>query len=80
MTLADDSSAGLWRHLCGKKVCLIPLARNTPYTLARKAKEIRTHYKIKDPLAFLHVTLHDDRSGFSAAFASAYDWRQDTVA
>jgi hypothetical protein len=64
VTLADDSSAELWRRLCGKKVCLIPLARNTPYTLARKAKEIRAHYKIKDPLAFLHVRLLDDRSEF----------------
>jgi hypothetical protein len=64
VTLADDGSAELWRRLCGKKVCLIPLARNTPYTLARKTKEIRAHYNIKDPLAFLHVTLHDDRSQF----------------
>ena len=64
VTLADDSSAELWRRLCGKKVCLIPLARNTPYTLARKAKEIRAHYKIKDPLAFLYVRLLDDRSDF----------------
>jgi hypothetical protein len=64
VTFADASSAELWSHLCGKKVCLIPLARNTPYTLARKTKEIRAHYKINDPLAFLHVTLHDDRSEF----------------
>ena len=62
----DPQSAGLWTSLAGKKVNLVPLRRSTPEGRATKAAELREHYAINGPLAFLQVNLIDDRSEFLA--------------
>ncbi|HTE17553.1 MAG TPA: hypothetical protein VK689_04125 [Armatimonadota bacterium] len=62
----DDESAVHWETICCKKVNLVPLKEFTPEDTARKSEEIRRHYKVEGPLAFLHVYLRDDRSDFSS--------------
>lgn len=62
----DASSAELWRFLTGKKVSLVPLRTNTVGARKTKAKEIRKHYAIRGPIAFIHVNLLDNRSDFLA--------------
>jgi hypothetical protein len=54
----------LWARITGKKVNLVPLRTFTPEARVRKAGEIRNYYKIKGPVAFLHVELLDNRSEF----------------
>ncbi|MGH9743228.1 MAG: hypothetical protein ACRD51_12870 [Candidatus Acidiferrum sp.] len=62
----NESSATLWSSLVGKKVNLVPLVRHTPSARLAKMKEIRSHYNITGPLAFLHVRMIDNRSEFVA--------------
>ncbi len=64
VTLVDDLSTEVWPDMLGKKVCLVPLISNDPESRIRKAEQIRALYTIDAPLAFLHVTLRDDRSEF----------------
>jgi hypothetical protein len=63
---ADARSAELWRSLVGRKVNLIPLGSDSPERRETKVQEIRRHYVIDGPLAFLHVRLADNRSEFLA--------------
>ncbi len=63
---ADGASAALWTSLVGKKVNLVPLERHTPSARFAKMNEIRSHYQVTGPLAFLHVHLLDNRSEFVA--------------
>jgi hypothetical protein len=63
---ADEASAVLWQEIVGHKVHLVPLRGDTPDARGRKAVELRQHYKIDGPLAFLHVSLMDNRSEFLA--------------
>jgi len=65
-TFADEASSALWQQLRGKQVNLVPLRRSTPEQRGRKAAEIRTYYHVNGPLAFLHVSLLDNRSEFMA--------------
>jgi hypothetical protein len=62
--LADEQSAELWDSIHGKKVHLVPV--RTPSLRSKKAAEIRKFYAVKGPLAFVHVTLVDNRSEFIA--------------
>jgi hypothetical protein len=62
----DASSAALWTSLCGKKVHLVPLENHTASARLAKMNEIRSHYQVTGPLAFLHVRLIDNRSEFVA--------------
>ncbi len=66
LTFADQSSAALWPSLLGEQVNLVPLHATTSAFRARKAAEIRAHYRVTEPLAFLHVKLLDNRSEFIA--------------
>ncbi len=59
---ADNESESLWRDIVGKKVHLTPL-RSTRLR-KQKGAEIRKHYSIEGPLAFVHVSLVDNRSEF----------------
>jgi len=61
---ADEASASLWRDLVGKRVHLIPLKGSTDAARARKRREILQHYALEGRLAFLHVSLIDNRSEF----------------
>jgi len=47
-------------------VNLAPVKEYDPEAMSRKAAEIREHYCVVGPLAFLHVFLRDDRSDFSS--------------
>jgi hypothetical protein len=66
IVFADPESEALWKELAGKKVNLVPLARPDPASRARKTAEIRRHYAVRGPVAFLHVRLLDNRSEFIA--------------
>jgi len=63
---ADDASDALWQQIRGKRVHLVPLRESTPEQRTRKATEIAQYYQVKGPLAFMHVTLLDNRSEFMA--------------
>lgn len=63
---ADEDSARLWQALVGKKVNLVPLKGSTREARARKGAELRRHYALQAPAAFLHVNLMDNRSEFFA--------------
>jgi len=65
-SFVDQSSAGLWASITGKKVNLVPYSRATPEYREALAKKIRQYYVIDGPLAFLHVSLMDNRSEFAA--------------
>jgi len=65
-TFADEASSALWQQIRGKKVNLVPLQTSTPEQCVRKAEEIHTYYHVKGPLAFMHVSLLDNRSEFMA--------------
>lgn len=63
-TFEDDASEQLWQQLIGKKVNLVPLRTGTTEHRQRKEKEMRRHYQVRGPLAFIHVSLLDNRSEF----------------
>jgi hypothetical protein len=67
VTFADAESAALWQGLLCKKVNLVPVKECRMEDLRGKAVEIRKHYSVEGPLAFLHVFLADDRSDFASA-------------
>jgi len=50
----------------GKTVHMVPMKAGAPEHRARKAAEIRRYYRVDEPLAFVHVTLADNRSDFLA--------------
>ncbi len=64
--LSDDESLALWQEIVGKKVNLVPLKHSDPDGRVRKGHELRRHYRVDGPLAFIHVTLLDNRSEFLA--------------
>jgi hypothetical protein len=65
VTFADEQSAQIWPEMRGKKVLLCPLISNDPLSRERKAAQIRQHYNVSQPFAFMHVSLRDDRSDFT---------------
>ncbi len=62
----DDESAALWKTMAGKKVNLVPVRSRHAAAKERKAADLRRHYAVTGPLAFLHVHFLDDRSEFLA--------------
>ena len=50
----------------GKKVNLVPFGDSGSKGKSRKAEGIPRHYSVAGPLAFIHVTLLDNRSEFVA--------------
>jgi hypothetical protein len=66
ITFHDQQSSALWQEIIGKKVCLVPLKTATAAARRRKSAEITRHYKVSDRLAFVHVSLVDNRSEFFA--------------
>jgi hypothetical protein len=63
-TFADLESKRLWESMAGQKVNLVPIRSLDPDVRKDRITKIRTHYKLQGPLAFLHVTLLDNRSEF----------------
>jgi hypothetical protein len=64
LTFDNERSAEWWPKITGKRVHLVPLRTNTAAARARKLREIRKYYSIQGPVAFIHVTLLDNRSEF----------------
>ena len=64
VTFADQPSIELWKSLVGKKAHLVPLRTNNAEERAAKLAEIRKHYCVEGPIAFIHVKLLDNRSEF----------------
>ncbi len=62
----NDSSKEIWKQIINKKVNLVPLRTSSPEHRAAKEKEIRKHYNVQGPMAFVHVSLLDNRSEFVA--------------
>ncbi len=78
LEFADPESEELWSHLVGKKINLVPLEHYRAQQRRKKEREIRQHYAVKGPLAFLHVHLRDDRSDFSQTLkVSVRRWEDD---
>ncbi len=67
LSFVDEESVRLWRLMRGKKVNLVPHHKESLVSREQKAAEIREHYQISGPLAFLHVNLVDNRSEFIAS-------------
>jgi len=63
---ADLESAGLAPEVRGKKVHLVPIPGSSADARRRKRVEINRHYQVRGPFLFLHVSLLDNRSEFSA--------------
>src|SRR4029450_10628870 len=66
VTFADEQTLRLWPTIVGKKVNLVALRMNTREARAHKAEELRKHYAVAGPLAFIHARLLDNRSEFMA--------------
>jgi len=66
LSFADKETERLWPLIHNKKVNLTSLRTNTREARARKAAEVRQHYAVTGPLAFIHVRLLDNRSEFIA--------------
>jgi hypothetical protein len=64
VSFCDVDSQRLWSEIWGKRVNLVPVKTATEEARRRKAEEIRQHYRVHGPLAFLHVSLVDNRSEF----------------
>lgn len=62
----DDESERLWNQIVNKKVNLAPVRSSDAVSRTRKDAELRKHYKVDGPIAFLNVELLDNRSEFSA--------------
>jgi hypothetical protein len=67
MAFVSEEAAALWYAIVGKKVNLVPLRGNDPDARATKAAEVRSHFAVQGPLAFVHVNLADNRSEFLAS-------------
>jgi hypothetical protein len=64
ITFADHESKGLWESMAGRKVNLVPIHGLDPEVRKNRTAKIRAHYKLHGLLAFLHVSLLDNRSEF----------------
>jgi len=60
----NPESEKIWESMVGRKVNLIPISSLNPKLRAAKARKIRRFYKIDGPLAFVSVSLLDNRSEF----------------
>jgi hypothetical protein len=66
VSFVDQQSAELWPEVTNKKVNLIPHHIPTADYRALTADKVQRHLKIEGPLAFIHVSLLDNRSEFLA--------------
>jgi hypothetical protein len=66
ISFCNPESQSMWSDITGKKVNLVPVKTSTFEARRAKAEEIRRHYNVEGALAFLHVSLMDNRSEFVA--------------
>jgi hypothetical protein len=64
ITFADAESEQHWYAMTGKKVNLVPIRSLDLEARQTRLKKIKDHYKVHGSLAFLHVSLLDNRSEF----------------
>ncbi len=64
VAFVDQESADLWPQISGKKVNLAPVRSFDLETRRRKSQELKKHYAIDGPIAFLNIELMDNRSDF----------------
>ena len=64
ISFCNPESAKLWQEIVGKKVSLVPIKTASIEARNRKSKEISKYYAANDRLAFIHVSLLDNRSDF----------------
>ncbi|APJ02667.1 APC family permease [Silvanigrella aquatica] len=62
--IVGGTSEVLWNQIKNKKVNLVPISSGDKKWFKRKEEKIKKYYKIDEPLAFLAVSLRDDRSEF----------------
>jgi hypothetical protein len=60
----DADSERLWNELCQKKVNLVPVDSINTKIRESHAAQIRKHYHVTGPIAFVRVDLLDNRSEF----------------
>jgi hypothetical protein len=60
----DAQSLETFKSLMGKKVHLLPLRTATRQERERKTAELKKYYKITGSIAFIHVSLRNNRSEF----------------
>lgn len=60
----DPESERYWKTMQGKKVNLVPLRTLSHDERRRKTHQIRRYYRMEGPMAFLSVSLLDNRSEF----------------
>lgn len=63
-TFLGSESEKLWEEIKDKKVNLVPISFGDKSWFKRKEEKIKQYYKCESPLAFLTITLRDDRSEF----------------
>jgi hypothetical protein len=64
MYLQNRQTLELAPELVGKKVHMVPIRTDSSEARRKKRREIETHYNCTGPIAFVHVTLADNRSEF----------------
>jgi hypothetical protein len=71
VTFTDEKSKLLWEEMKQKRINLVPLHYRRKQSRKEKAEEIRKYYKTQGSLAFIHVSLRDDRSEFTSPLKMA---------
>lgn len=64
VVLEDQATEDIWARIRDKKVHLVPVAFLSQTRMERKAAELRKYYRFDGAIAFLHVSLIDNRSEF----------------
>lgn len=59
-------SENMWLEIKNKKVNLVPISFGDKKWFKRKEEKIKQYYKCESPLAFLTISLRDDRSEFES--------------
>jgi hypothetical protein len=73
MYLKNRTTLQLAPELVGKKVHMVPIRTDSPEARRKKRREIETHYNCRGPIAFIHVTLADNRSEFVSRLVVSID-------
>jgi len=66
IAFTDEESENLWHQITGKKVNLATVRTFSEEVRKRKNADLRKHYAVDGPIAFLNVELLDNRSEFIA--------------
>jgi hypothetical protein len=73
MFFSNHESARIAPELRGKKIHMVPMRGEDAAARDRKRREIRKHYNVQGPFAFVHVHLLDNRSEFASVVEVAIE-------